>query len=120
MAASRLRYVPLAYLRGDEFLKGGWQFYGVGRHGLSSIGDTRASSNQSRHRGENVAFDAFSCATVRVSSEGGPAKWLKNKNLSNHPRDFEPGGRRFESVRARFSIKVLTAVEHLALSNIQL
>src|SRR5208282_1570133 len=53
------------------------------------------------HRSENVAFDAFSCATVPVSSEGGPAKWLKNKNLSNHHRDFEPGGRRFESVRAR-------------------
>jgi hypothetical protein len=33
-------------LRGYEFLKGGWQFYGVGRHGRSSIGDTRASSNQ--------------------------------------------------------------------------
>jgi hypothetical protein len=37
---------PLAYLRGYEFLKGGWQFYGVGRHGRSSIGDTLASSNQ--------------------------------------------------------------------------
>jgi hypothetical protein len=33
------------------------------------------------HRRENVAFDAFSCATVPDSSEGGPAKWLKNKNL---------------------------------------
>jgi len=48
------------------------------------------------HRSENVAFDAFSCATVPVSSEGGPAKWLKNKNLSNHHRDYEPGGREFE------------------------
>jgi hypothetical protein len=36
---------PLAYLRGYELLKGGWQFYGTGRHGRSSIGDTRASSN---------------------------------------------------------------------------
>jgi hypothetical protein len=52
------------------------------------------------HRSENVAFDAFSCATVPISSEGGPAKWLKNKNLENHLCDFEPGGRRFESVRA--------------------
>ena len=33
------------------------------------------------HRSENVAFDAFSCATVPSLSEGGPAKWLKNKNL---------------------------------------
>jgi hypothetical protein len=33
------------------------------------------------HRSENVAFGAVSCATVPVSSEGGPAKWLKNKNL---------------------------------------
>jgi hypothetical protein len=58
-----------------------------------------------RHRSENVAFGAFSCATAPISSEGGPAKWLKIKNLSNHLCDFEPGGRRFESVRARFSIK---------------
>ena len=54
-----------------------------------------------RHRSENVAFGAFSCATAPISSEGGPAKWLKIKNLSNHLCDFEPGGRRFESVRAR-------------------
>jgi len=53
------------------------------------------------HRSENVAFDAFSCATVPISTEGGPAKWLKNKNPSNHLCDFEPGGRRFESVRTR-------------------
>jgi hypothetical protein len=33
------------------------------------------------HRSENVALDTFSCATVPVLSEGGPAKWLKNKNL---------------------------------------
>jgi hypothetical protein len=33
------------------------------------------------HPGENAAFDAASCATVPVLSEGGPAKWLKNKNL---------------------------------------
>jgi hypothetical protein len=37
---------PLAYLRGYEFLKGGWQFYGVGRHLRSSIEDTRAPPNQ--------------------------------------------------------------------------
>jgi hypothetical protein len=42
------------------------------------------------HRSENVAFDAVSCATVRVLSEGGPAKWLKNKNLQNHLCDYEP------------------------------
>lgn len=42
------------------------------------------------HRSENVAFDAVSCATARVLSEGGPAKWLKNKNLENHLCDFEP------------------------------
>jgi len=53
------------------------------------------------HRSENVAFDAFSCATVPVLSEGGPAKWLKNKNLQNHLCDYEPGGREFESLRAR-------------------
>ena len=34
-----------------------------------------------RHRSKNVAFDAFPCATVPISSEGGPAKWLKIKNL---------------------------------------
>ena len=62
---------------------------------------------EDRHRSENVAFDAVSCATVRVLSEGGLAKWLKNKNLENHLCDFEPGGRRFESVRARFSHLVL-------------
>ena len=33
--------------------------------------------------------------------EGGPVKWLINKDLQFHFRDFEPGGRRFESVRAR-------------------
>ena len=53
------------------------------------------------HRSENVAFDAISCAAVPVSSEGGPAKWLKNKNLSDHHCDYEPGGREFESLRAR-------------------
>jgi hypothetical protein len=53
------------------------------------------------HRSENVALDAFSCATVPVLSEGGPAKWLKNKNLPNHPCDYEPGRREFESLRAR-------------------
>ena len=37
---------PLAYLRGYEFLKGGGQFYGIGRHCRSSIGDRRTSSNQ--------------------------------------------------------------------------
>ena len=34
-----------------------------------------------QQRSKNVAFDALSCATVPVLSEGGPAKWLKNKNL---------------------------------------
>jgi hypothetical protein len=53
------------------------------------------------HRSENVAFDSVSCATVPSLSEGGPAKWLKNKNLLNHHRDYEPGGREFESLRAR-------------------
>ena len=33
------------------------------------------------HRSENETFGAVSCATVPVLSEGGPAKWLKNKNL---------------------------------------
>ena len=55
------------------------------------------------HRSENVAFDAVSCATVPVLSEGGPAKWLKNKNLQNHLCDYEPGGREFESLRAHQS-----------------
>jgi len=31
-----------------------------------------------RHRSKNVALDAFPCGTVPISSEGGPAKWLKN------------------------------------------
>jgi|SRR5580658_8244972 hypothetical protein len=37
---------PLAYLRGYELLKGGWQFYGIGRHSGASIRDRRTSSNQ--------------------------------------------------------------------------
>jgi hypothetical protein len=41
------------------------------------------------HRSENVALDAFSCATVPVLGEGGPAKWLKNKNLENYLCDYE-------------------------------
>jgi hypothetical protein len=61
------------------------------------------------HRSENVAFDAVSCATVRVLSEGGPAKWLKNKNLQNHLCDYEPGGREFESLRAHQLIKNLSS-----------
>jgi hypothetical protein len=31
--------------------------------------------------GRKRSVDAFSCARVPVLSEGGPAKWLKNKNL---------------------------------------
>jgi hypothetical protein len=57
-----------------------------------------------RHRSENVAFDAVSCATVPVLREGGPAKWLKNKNLQIHLCDYEPGGRGFESLRAHFLV----------------
>jgi hypothetical protein len=47
--------------------------------------------------------------------------WLKNHCLANdRVTAFEPGGRGFESLRARQLIKNLSAVEHLALSNIQL
>ena len=42
---------------------------------------THRAARDAWHRSENVAFDAFSCATVPVLREGGPAKWLKNKNL---------------------------------------
>ena len=56
---------------------------------------------QSCQRSENVAFGAFWCAFMPLFREGGPAKWLINKDLQFHFRDFEPGGRRFESVRAR-------------------
>jgi hypothetical protein len=52
------------------------------------------------HRSENVAFDAFSCATMPILSEGGPDKWLKIKNLYNHHRDYEPGGREFDNLGA--------------------
>jgi hypothetical protein len=41
---------------------------------ILTVGDTW-------NRSRNVAFDAVSCATVPISREGGPAKWLKNKNL---------------------------------------
>jgi hypothetical protein len=34
---------------------------------------------------------------------------LKNKNLSNHLCDYEPGGREFESLRARQKFVVLTS-----------
>ncbi len=50
--------------------------------------------------------------------EGGPAKWLINKDLQFHFRDFEPGGRRFESVRARFRIRKLRVVHCPEVSNI--
>jgi len=61
------------------------------------------------HRSENVAFDAVSRAAVPVLSEGGPAKWLKNKNLQNHLCDYEPGGREFESLRAHHRQKKMPA-----------
>jgi hypothetical protein len=42
---------------------------------------THRAAGDTWQRSENVALDAISCATVPVLSEGGPAKWLKNKNL---------------------------------------
>jgi hypothetical protein len=54
-----------------------------------------------QERSVNVAFGAFSCAFMPVASEGGPANWLKNKELLDHQRAYEPGGREFESLRAR-------------------
>ena len=36
-----------------------------------------------RHRSENVAFDAVSCATVPISNEGGPAKAHQGINGSS-------------------------------------
>jgi hypothetical protein len=42
---------------------------------------THRAAGDAWHRRENVAFDAFSCTTEPGSSAGGPAKWLKNKNL---------------------------------------
>jgi hypothetical protein len=45
---------------------------------------------------------------------------FKNHRLaSDRVTAYEPGGREFESLRARQFIKYLTAAEHLALSNIQ-
>ena len=41
---------------------------------------THRAAGDAWHRSENVAFDALSCATVPISSEGRPAKWLKIKN----------------------------------------
>ena len=75
--------------------------------------DLAQGSDTSRHRSENVAFDAFSCATVPVLSESGPANLLKNKNHSNHRWDYEPGGREFESLRARqlFQLVRILAIE---------
>ena len=55
-------------------------------------------------RSENVAFGAFSCAFMPLFREGGPVKWLINKDLQFHLLDFEPGGREFESLRARHLI----------------
>jgi hypothetical protein len=74
--------------------------------------------DQSCKRSKYVAFGAFSCATVPVLSEGGPAKLLKNKNLSNHPCAFELGGRGFESLRARNMINKLKTAADPVLSNI--
>jgi hypothetical protein len=38
---------------------------------------------------------------MQGSSEDGSANFLKTQNLKIHQRAYEPGGRRFESVRAR-------------------
>jgi hypothetical protein len=56
------------------------------QHDTQACVDTRRPLDReyvtaAEHRSENVAFGAFSCATVPISSEGGPAKWLKIKNL---------------------------------------
>jgi hypothetical protein len=55
---------------------------------------------------------------VPVLGEGGPAKLLKNKNLSIHHIDFEPGGRPFESGRARKEYIIKTSVYNFSNSNI--
>src|SRR5258708_9684902 len=52
-------------------------------------------------RSADSTIGARTCPLVPDSSEGGPAKWLKIKNLENHSFAFEPGGRRFETVQAR-------------------
>jgi multidrug efflux pump subunit AcrB len=45
----------------------------------TAVGVSRVVVNSGwRHRRKNVAFDAVPCAKVPTSSEGGPAKWLKN------------------------------------------
>ena len=66
-------------------------------------------------RSENVAFGAPFMPLFR---EGGPAKWLIKIDLQFHYRDFEPGGRRFESVRARHEINGLAALRGFEVSNI--
>jgi hypothetical protein len=37
---------------------------------------------EDRHRGENVALDVVSCATVPISSEGGAAKFAVRIKLN--------------------------------------
>jgi hypothetical protein len=59
---------------------------------------THPRAGDAWHRSKNVAFDAISCAMVPVLGEGGPAKWLKIKNLENHLCDYEPGGREFDNL----------------------
>ena len=83
---------------GEEFINIGFDGNGLARHAQTIRGLYMETNPNQRIK--NVAFTAFLCATVPVLSEGGPAKWLKNKNLSNHLIDFEPGGRPFESGRA--------------------
>jgi hypothetical protein len=68
-----------------------------------------------RHRSGNVAFDAVSCATVPISSEGGPDKWLKIKILSNHHCDFEPGGRGSSPSGRAKQLNKLSAISFLYL-----
>ena len=41
-----------------------------------------------RHRSENVAFDAFSCATVPVSSEAGTQPEWRNPPVQRAPSDL--------------------------------
>ena len=65
-----------------------------------------------------MAFYPTGSPNIYLFREGDPAKWLINKDLQVHFRDFEPGDRRFESVRARHEVNGLAASRGFEVSNI--
>jgi len=93
---------------GKEFIGIGFNGNGLGSH-TQTIHGLCMEINPIK-RSKNVALSAVSRAFASILSGGGPAKCLKNINLSNQLRDLEPvvGGsttRRFGRVGHRSEAK---------------